>query len=265
MKVFQSSLLFFVAASLCPQLRAGPIYPDCATLHAPTMANPGADSLESYIQSSGCILGEVAGADVVFSGFTFSVANNPDGLNSSTGLLDPTEITLTPVASGLSGSFDFSGNFSVPAGDTVTYDIDYILLLDPPPILGGGSLFLDPTGDVSVTQSICADSYFDTISPGDTVCQYNTPNGPVDSAPQSLTVDDSNPPYSLSASIVLNPGAYNFANIDTQIVLTGGTTGASSGGVTATDTVYAAPEPMTALLCLGGLTVIGCFRRRFFV
>jgi hypothetical protein len=250
MKKLWSALVFFLAALLCPQLEAGPIYPDCV-----------AGSLQSYIGSSGCVLGESDGAEVVFSGFAFPTPLNPDGAP----VLDASQIEVTPVASGLSGSFDFSGDFSAPAGDTVTYDIDYFLLLDPPPILGGGSLFLDPTGDVSVTESICADSFFGTDASGDTVCESNTPSGAVDSIPQSLNVNNSNPPESLSASIVLDPAAYNFASIETEIVLTGGTSGASSGGVTAGDTVFAAPEPVTSLLCLGGLTAIGIFRRRFIV
>jgi len=245
MKKLWSALVFFLAASLGPQLNAD--YPDCV-----------AGSLESYINSSGCILGQGSGGEVVFSGFLFPAPLNPDGL---TGLLDPTQIELTPVSSGLGGSFDFSGDFSVPAQDTVTYDIDYFLLLDPAPVLGGGSLTLDPSGNVSVTESICADSYFSTP----TMCQYNMPTGGVvDSTPQSLSVDDSNPPYSLSASITLNPPAFDFASVETAIVLKGSTSaGASSGGVVVTDDVSATPEPVTSLLCLGGLMAIGIFRRRF--
>jgi hypothetical protein len=242
-------MLFFVAALLGPPLKASPIYPDCA-----------AGTLQSYINSSGCVLGEDAGAYVVFSGFAFPTPTSTGGAP----VLDASQIELTPQSSGLGGSFDFSvvgGDFSVGANQTVTYDIDYFLLLDPAPILGGGSLHLDPSGEVSVTESICADSYFGTDGDA-TVCEYNTPNGIVESAPQSLSVDDSSPPYSLSASIELDPAAYNFASIETEIVLTGGETGASSGGVVVSDTVYALPEPVTSLLCLGGLTAIGVFRRR---
>jgi hypothetical protein len=122
-------------------------------------------------------------------------------------------------------------------------------------------LFLDPFGDVSVTESICADSYFGTGGNGNPVCEYNTPGGVVDSNPQSLTVDDSNPPYSLSASIDLNPPAYDFAFVETQIVLTGGATGANSSGVVESENVYSGPEPVSSLLCFGGLIAIGVFRR----
>jgi hypothetical protein len=245
-----SALVVFLTAMTCPQLEAGSIYPDCE-----------AGTLQSYISSSGCILGEVGDASVVFSGFSLPIAVGTGGAT----VLNASQIELTPIVSGLSGSFDFSpvsGEFAVGENQTVTYDIDYFLLLDPPPILGGGSLHLDPTGDVSVTESICADSYF--VS-GDTMCEYNSRDGAVYSTPQSLSVDDSNPPYSLSASIELNPAAYNFASVETEIVLTGGETGASSGGVVVGDTIDTAPEPVTSLLCLGGLIAIGVFRRRFMV
>jgi hypothetical protein len=243
MKTFWFAPVLFLAVLMCTQLEAAAITPDCA-----------AGSLDSYIGSS-CVLGEGDGASIIFSGFTFATLN-PDGAP----VLDPSQIELTPVASGLSGSFDFSGAFAAPAGDTVTYDIDYLITLDPAPILGGGSLFLDPTGDVSVTESICADSTFGTDVNGNPVCESNGPTGP-ETIPQSLFVDTSNP----SASIVLNPPAFNFANVDNEIVLTGGTGGASSGGVVVGDSVSLTPEPVTSLLCLGGLAAIGIFRRRFIV
>jgi uncharacterized protein (TIGR03382 family) len=246
-----SAQVFFVAVLLCPQLKANSIYPDCVS-----------GSLQSYMSSSDCVLGGSSGGVVVFGGFAFPAPLNPDGAT----VLDASQIELTPVPSGLGGSFDFSRDFSVPTGDTVTYDIDYFLLLDPASVLGGGSLALDPSGNVSVTESICADSFFGTDSGGATVCQANSPGGVVDSAPQSLSVNDSNPPYSLSAQIALNPAAYNFASVEIEIVLTGGVTGASSGGVVVTNTVDASsPEPVTSLLCLGGLIAIGLFRRRFIV
>jgi len=243
MKTFLSALVFFVPALVCPQLKAGPVYPNCV-----------AGTLQSYTNSD-CVLGAVGDAEVVFGGFSLATAVGTGGAT----VLDASqiEVTPTPAPGGVGGSFGFSpvsGDFTVGANQTVTYDIDYFLLLDPPPILGGGFLFLDPTGDVSVTESICADSF---LTADDTLCEYNGPDGAVYSTPQSLFVDTSNP----SASIVLDPAAYNFADVATEIVLTGGVTGASSAGVVVADTVYATPEPVTSLLCLGGLTAIGIFRR----
>ena len=48
MKIVLSALVVFLTAMTCPQLEAGSIYPDCE-----------AGTLQSYISSSGCILGEV--------------------------------------------------------------------------------------------------------------------------------------------------------------------------------------------------------------
>jgi hypothetical protein len=240
------AVVLFVAASVCPRLDAGSIYPDCM-----------AGSLQSYLDSSACALGAAS----VVVGFAFPAPFNPEG----TPVLDASQIELTPVPNGLGGSFDFAGDFSVPAGDTVTYDIDYILLLDPGSILGGSSLFLDPTGNVSVTESICPDSFFGTTSGGAAVCLANTPDGVVDSDPQLLSVNDANPPSSLEASITLSPAAYVYANVEMAMVLTGGVTGASSGGVVVgvhpLSDDPAVPEPGTFLLCSGGLIAIGVFRR----
>src|SRR5579863_2256579 len=247
MKALLSVSALFLCAQFCPQLVASSVLPACVT-----------GSLLSYEESSGCVLGADSGGVLVFSEFASSV-DNPDHVT----VLDPSEIELTPVSSGLGGSFDFSGDFSVPAGDTVTYNIDYFLLIDPGPFLGGGSLHLDPTGDVSLTESICADSSFGTDVHGNTICQANRLP---DSSPQSFSVDNSNPPLSLSTEFVLDPAAYDFASVETAIVLTGSATmGASSGGVVVGDSVGTLPEPVTSLLCLGGLIAIGAFRRRLMI
>jgi hypothetical protein len=242
------TLVLFVVASVCPRLDAGPIYPDCIP-----------STLQGYIDSSACVLG--GGSYIV--GFAFPQPLNPNGA----AVLDASQIELTPEPNGLGGSFEFAvvnGSFSAPAGDTITYDIDYILLLAPDSIFGGASLILDPSGNVSVTESICADSFFGAIS-GATVCEANTPDGVVDSAPQLVSVNDGNPPLSLSDSITLSPAAYSYANVEMAIVLTGGIGGAASGGVNVSVEALAdnptVPEPGTSLLCLGGLTAIGIFRR----
>src|SRR5579863_2521526 len=105
MKPLLSALVVLTAAALTPRLEAGHIYPDCA---------PG--TLQSYIESSGCILGGSTGGIVVFSGFAFPTPQvSPDG--TVVKVLDPSQIELTPVSSGLGGSFDFDGDFFAPAGD----------------------------------------------------------------------------------------------------------------------------------------------------
>jgi hypothetical protein len=240
-------VLAFTLAAMCPQLEASSLLPACAT-----------DSLLDYEDSSGCVLGGGEGGVLVFSGFAFSVSNP-----NSAPVLDASEIELTPDPSGLGGSFTFGTTggpgFDVPASDTITYGLDYFFLIDPGPIVGGASLHGDPpTGNVVVTESICADSQF--VS-GQYQCESNGPGGTTYSTPQSLSIGTL-PPYSLDAEISLNPPAYNFGNIQTVFTLTGGTTGSTLGSLTSGNTVYVVPEPVTSLLCLGGLIAIGIFRRR---
>lgn len=242
------SLLVLTLAAMSAQLKASSYLPACAT-----------DSLLDYENSSGCVLGGGNGGVLVFSGFAFS-ASNPD----SAPVLDASEIQLTPDPSGLGGSFTFGTTggpgFSVPADDTIVYNIDYFFLIDPGPVVGGASLHGDPPpGNVVVTESICADSQF--VS-GQYQCESNGPNGTTYSTPQSLSIGTL-PPYSLDAEIALNPPAYNFGNVQTVFTLTGGTTGSTLTSLTSSNNVYVVPEPVTSLLCLGGLMAIGVFRRRF--
>src|SRR5580658_6410949 len=112
MKTFLSALVFFVSALVCPQLKAGPVYPNCT-----------AGTLQSYISNSGCILGDIGDAEVVFSGFDLAAAVGTGGAVA----LDATqiEVTPTPAPGGVGGSFGFSpvsGDFTVGANQTVTYD-----------------------------------------------------------------------------------------------------------------------------------------------
>src|ERR1700685_2622699 len=111
MKTFLCGVLFFVAALSGPQLKAGPIYPDCV-----------AGSLQSYINSSGCVLGDVGDAEVVFSGFSLPVAAGTGGAT----VFNASQIELTPrlVARGVRGMFEFSpvsGQFAVGQDQTATY------------------------------------------------------------------------------------------------------------------------------------------------
>jgi len=241
--------VIFLCAVYCPQLEASSILPACV-----------AGSLLSYEDSSGCVLGGGNGGVLVFSGFAFAVDNSdPAGFTP----LNASEIELTPEPSGLGGSFVFSTTggpgFSVPAGVTVTYQIDDFFLIDPGPLLGGASLHGDPpTGDVAVTESICADSQFVA---GADECVTNGPSGVSFSIPQSLSIGTI-PPLTENASIVLNPPAFNFGNVETDFVLIGGATGSSLDSLTSGNIVEVLPEPVTSLLCLGGLIAIGIFRRR---
>jgi hypothetical protein len=222
-------------------VQASGVYPDCAS-----------GSLASYeaggSNDSSCAIGGSGGGVEIIDGFLYS---GPAGADS--------QIQLTPDLVGLGGGFTYSGVPSAVEGQTLIFDISYFDIIDSGPIGSGASLGMDPPfGDVSITESICVDSFFSNNSAfGGTSCT----NG---DAPQSLTVDDSNPPTSWTSSIVLNPVATFGSDIEIQIVETGGDDpdGAGFDSTTSTQEILTiAPEPVSFLLCLGGLIVIGASRR----
>lgn len=198
MKTLPAALLFFVAASLCTRLDASPIYPDCA-----------AGSLASYeaggSNSSSCAIGGSSGGVEIIDGFQYS---GPSGADS--------QILLTPDRQGLGGGFNFSGVPVPDPGQTLTFDISYSYLIDASAIGTGANLEMDPpSGYVSFAESICVDSSFNAPFNG-TACSNADPV-------QTLSVDNTNPPASLDGQIALDPEAMSSANVEIQIVETGGT------------------------------------------
>jgi hypothetical protein len=250
MKAFLPVLLVFAAVSFVPNLEASSLLPACVS-----------GSLLSYQQSAGCVLGKDSGGVLIFSGFTFSVSN-PDNAD----VLNPSQILVTPDPEGLGGGFTLSGfqNAPVLPGQNVTYGIDYFFLIDPGPFVGAADMGVDPPfGDFSITQAICADSFFVPGSDGE-ACVSNSPSGPIRTSPQTLSVNDSNPPASFTDHLDLNPVVLNFANVENTFTLNGGTTGAGFDAFTTTDTVTdpsAAPEPVSYVLGLVSLLAMGAFRR----
>ena len=167
--------------------------------------NCGVNTLASYETSGPCVL---AGSHLEFTGFTFSASTTPGSVSN----LDA-DIVVTPNTIGLGGGFTFSGfqAASVGTGQTATYVIGYTysILPDPPTGMGASISGDPPFGNVTISESICADSSFGS-SPA--VCQNTLPS-------QSLMINDTNPPKSLQASIVLNPVVTRFATIQDTIVL----------------------------------------------
>ena len=168
-------------------------------MEANTSAAPCvAASLLSYENNGGCELGGGNGGILIFSNFTFSVSSS-----GSPTILDASQITVTPDPQGLGGGFLFDGFNVAPvgAGQTATYDIDYSFFIDAGPISSGADLGMDPPfGNVSITESICADSFFVSTDSG---LQCEIPDDPF--APQSFSVDDTNPPASWTNHLDLNP------------------------------------------------------------
>jgi hypothetical protein len=241
-------------------------------------------SLSSYeANRSGCVVRDPNGNGVlVFSNFSFT--------STGTTTLTAAGITVTPDPNGLGGGFNFSGftNHPVTAGQTVSYQIDYSYLIDPGPVTSGADIGMDPPFGNSVIQEfVCADSQL-VQTEGGPACQIaGTAENDEDVArgarvvtsacqiaetavndfcPQTLRVDDTNPPVSWTDHLELNPQVLQFAQIEDLITLTGGQTlGAGLDSMTATNDVIiptATPEPTTYLLLAGGLPLLGVLRHR---
>jgi hypothetical protein len=166
---------------------------------------------------------------------------------------------VTPDPQGLGGGFNFSGFTGAPvlAGQTAQYEIDYSYFIDAGPVSSGADIGMDPPfGNVSITESICADSIFVSTDSGP---ECEIPSDPF--PPQTLSIDVANP----SAHLDFDPIVTSFANIENTIFLNGGSSGSGGSGfdsLTATSTVVdPTPEPLTLLTALGGLLVIGLLRR----
>jgi hypothetical protein len=165
----------------------------------------------------------------------------------------------------LSGGFSISAvdptnhPFSVGANQTETYTIDWRFAIDDGPRDAGADLGLDPVfGGVNVTQTYCVDS---SLNP--TPCSVDGP--PV--TPQTISVDNTNPPASLINSVTFGTPALFFADVQTVITLTGCTlTGCTDGAgfdaVTGTAAIVNTPEPAAFLLVASGLLLLGALRKR---
>jgi len=198
--------------------------------------------------------GPCANGILNFSGFGFDSSGDP-----VTGLKSNNDIELIPVGPprGQLGNTGFSiaaasGIFSVAAGQTATYVIDWHFVIDNGPGASGASLGLDPPfGDVSITQQYCVDSFITAYQAGSNpVCYTGTDaRGP---SVQSLTVTTDLP----FDSIIFNPAAYFFGDVRTIIQLNGGNLGAGFDAIAGTSTIVElSPEPGTWFLLAGGFMI----------
>jgi hypothetical protein len=223
---------------------------------------------------------DLSGAKCSVGILNFSNFNYITGGTTSTPY-SAANIALAPVYNPQVGSTGFAfsivGNsqFVVGANNTATYEIDYRYDIDAGPIGMAADLGMDPPfGDVSITQSICADSYFFRAGCGQPnfLQGANLPSTP--GAPQTLTVDNTNPTASWFAHLVLDPEVMNFANVHTIIALDGTHSGTGDNGfqgsgfdnLQATSTIVdpsATPEPATGFSVLAGLLTVALFRKCF--
>jgi hypothetical protein len=192
---------------------------------AATMCQPG--TLATYTQP-GFTCTDVTGV-FTFKDFVYTPPSG--GLSSS-------QITVTPVDVPDQTGFFINGNFTSIGGGNTSYVLSYFI--DPPPIIHGEQMTLDPMASVILELDLCSTA-FDPSCGG-------TPLG-------TLMADNSNPPSSLTASIQFpNTNALGVRN---TLTLSG--TGTSQGFDNMTLVV---PEPSGILLAATGLLGLLAFRAR---
>jgi MYXO-CTERM domain-containing protein len=222
------------------------------------------DTLDQYVAlgSTGCTLDN--GSLLNFTGFSF-VANN--------GSIDATQIEVTPDAVDLGGGFIFCATagtacaFGGPNTDlepfsggttglnfTIGYDWNFPVLIDP--WVASADVNGDPpTGNVTITETFCADPHLVSANVAEfTVCT----NGPYPTG-QTFVATFPNDPESYHFAVD-PPAAFNGIvglNFDIGPNSTLGALSATNNVVTSLT-----PEPVTSFLGLGGLTLIAVLRRR---
>jgi len=156
------------------------------------------------------------------------------------GPLSSDQINVSPLDVQGEVGFLFLGNFNVAPGQNSTFVLSYFI--DPPPIIHGDQLDLDPFGSVSLVEDLCVTAF---------PCAGGNSLG-------KLITDNSNPPMSLHASIAL--ANLSALGIQDTLTLNGGTGGANSQGFN--NIVFIAPEPSGILLAASGLLGLLAFRSR---
>ncbi|MEP6716520.1 MAG: hypothetical protein ABJC09_13200 [Terriglobia bacterium] len=188
---------------------------------------------------------------LLFSDFTF--AKSGSGASET-----PTDIILSPFANtnNVGGGFAFSREnptnlnpapaFTVSAGQSAKYVIDWYFLIDPGPVGSGADLGMDPPfGDVRITQNYCLDSDF--LGNG---CTNEKPR-------QSLFVDVANPFQSKK----FHPVAELYGNVMTTIDINGLGTDGDSGFDSVSSSESVTPEPVYGALVFAGLLGIATLRK----
>ncbi len=234
---------------------AGSLQAGTANELAPSCVGRGLQTLQDYLSLDGeCSVGILN-----FSNFSFNATGTGD-------LYSASDIAVTPVFNGSDTGFGFShyggGQFQVAAGLTATYVIDYTYVIDAGPVGSGADLGMDPPfGSISIAEDICVDSHLTFSLGGAPQCSVFSDFSSA-SAPQSLSVDNTNPPQSWTAHLNLSPRVQSFATVQDTISLTGGMSGAGFDNVTSSGAIInSTPEPFASVLCLTGLLAVMAGRR----
>jgi hypothetical protein len=214
-------LAFIVAGSLSAVFGAA-VLPSCA------VGNVAGYARDTSYPGGGCAIGILDYYD-----FSYHPLSNAP-LASAIG--------VSPEASG----FSF-GPVSAAPGQTVEFEIDYDIVIDPAPIITGDKLGLDPPkGNVVVTEFFCND------------VEYVFSGSCLGSNALSLTVGTPGTNYPSSAQITFSKPATTSEQVGILFTLVGGTTGASFDGLDSTSVVVTSsvPEPPAAAALLLGVPLL---------
>jgi hypothetical protein len=153
------------------------------------------------------------------------------------GGLNANQVILNPIDVPGEVGFLFTGTFTVPPGMNAVYVLSYFI--DPPPIIHGEQIDLDPIMFVSLQTDLCTTAF---------------PCG----GGNSLGSLKASSTTSLMASTAL--ANTNALGVQNTLTLTGATNGATSQGFD--NITFIAPEPSGILLAASGLLGLLAFRSR---
>ena len=211
---------FFVVGSLSSVFAGGTPVPGC-----------GPASLASYITTTatppatgGCSIG-------ILDYYNFAYLPTQNAPLASA-------INVAPSGQG----FTF-GPITAAAGQTVSFEIDYQIYIDPTPVITGDNLGLDVTGNITVTEFFCNDSRY----LGNGLCLGHSAD--------VLQVGNANG-LPNTASITFTDPAHVSQEVGIVFTLVGGTSGASFEGLNSASIVTSAPEPASIAFTLFGLAAL---------
>jgi hypothetical protein len=241
------TLLSFMAKRLCPVIAAGWLAANVTgAAVAGTVPACSADTLSNYVSVSSVPGGECSVEGLVFSGFTYHPVSNAPLASG---------IRIGPAFSGagLSVTRTDGGAFSAAAGQGISFEIDFSVLVDvATPISGAGLAIPGFTGNASATEYLCdGQAYLYTGA-----CTGSVPKS-----------------FAVGSAGIANPttGALQFPGVvigteNIGLLVTVGTAGdAGSIDVVTADfaEVAAIPEPASWASMLVGLIGVGALSKRF--
>jgi hypothetical protein len=163
----------------------------------------------------------------IFSDFGYEIP--PGGVPASA-------IQVVPLSGPGFAGFQFNGSFTASQEQTITYLFGYFV--DPPPIIHGEQIDLDPFGDVSLQTDLCITLF--PCAPADSLGTLNATTG-----------------NTMASTQFPNTGTLA---VQSTLTLTGGNTGATSQGFD--NVTFTTPEASSMLLAASGLFALLAFRWR---